>query len=437
MKRVLATGFLMTSLLVLYIPQAYSDHVSDADPPIAQILVREGDFAMELARELRLGAPRTEIEAESFLSAVGIAPYNGWMADYPVTPLVLGALETSIVTAVASGKLSMSRSDALGALSRVCSSVGLPIRTAEDSPAETPADPDQYVGEDAVSSYYYDEGPPVISYYAPPWDYYYLYDWIPYPFWYSGLFFPGFFILGDFDLVVHHHHYHRPHHHHRFRDRDRNHYKRVTNHRFDRDGRLFRVDPRSVNRRTIATVRSNDNGSPIGRSNSAYMRGAQSILNRDSSRFTSSARSGENVTNRGALRSSSFNSNRGAFAGTDNYQSDGNRSLNRPFPGNRQSGNSPARIRSGGRSGFRGPSGLFGRISRPRSSGNIGGGLNHTFRGDLGRSSGIEGGGRGFSAGPSQGGGFGGSGHGSGGGLSHGGGLGGGGHGGFGGGGRR
>lgn len=437
MKRILATVFLMTFLLALSIPQAGSDQISDANPPIAQVLVREGDFAMELVRELRLGTPRTEIEAESSLSEVGIAPYNGWMADYPVTPVVLGELETSIEAAAASGKLSMSVSDALGALSRVCSKVGLPIRTAEDSPAEASSDSDQYVDEDAVSSYYYNEGPPVISYYAPPWDYYYLYDWVPYPFWYSGLFFPGFFILGDFDLVVHPHHYYRLHDHHRFWYGDRNRYRRVTNHRFERDGRFFRVDPRSVNRRTITSATSTDIGSRIGRSNSVHMRGAQSILNRDSSRYASPARGGENGTTRGSLGSPKSGSNRAASAGIDNAKSDGDRSLNRPLPGNRQSGNTPAGIRSGVRSGFSGPSDSYGRISRPRSFGNANGGSNRTFRGEWGRTSGFDGGVRGFSAGPGQGSGFGYRGHGPGGGFSHGGSLGGGGRTGFGGGTRR
>jgi len=53
-----------------------------------------------------------------------------------------------------------------------------------------------------VDEYYEDEGPPVITYYAPPADYYYLYDWDPWPFWWAGIWFPGFFVLADFDFVV-------------------------------------------------------------------------------------------------------------------------------------------------------------------------------------------------------------------------------------------
>ena len=54
-------------------------------------------------------------------------------------------------------------------------------------------------GPQVVNNYYYDYGPPVITYYAPPAPYCYLYSWVPYPFWWGPrYFFPGFFILHDF-----------------------------------------------------------------------------------------------------------------------------------------------------------------------------------------------------------------------------------------------
>ncbi len=55
---------------------------------------------------------------------------------------------------------------------------------------------------EVVNNYYYDNGPPVVTYYPPPSPYNYLYAWVPYPFWCSGFYFPGFFILHDFHRHV-------------------------------------------------------------------------------------------------------------------------------------------------------------------------------------------------------------------------------------------
>jgi len=55
---------------------------------------------------------------------------------------------------------------------------------------------------DDMDEYYYDQGPPVVTYYTPPSPYSYLYSWMPYPFWSSGFYFPGFFILSNFHRNV-------------------------------------------------------------------------------------------------------------------------------------------------------------------------------------------------------------------------------------------
>jgi hypothetical protein len=57
-------------------------------------------------------------------------------------------------------------------------------------------------GAEAINDYYYYEGPPAVTYYAPPLPYYYLYSWVPYPFWYSGYWYSGYFILRDFHRRV-------------------------------------------------------------------------------------------------------------------------------------------------------------------------------------------------------------------------------------------
>ena len=55
---------------------------------------------------------------------------------------------------------------------------------------------------EVINNYYYSYGPPAVTYYAPPAPYGYLYAWVPYPFWCSRFFFPGYFILHDFHRRV-------------------------------------------------------------------------------------------------------------------------------------------------------------------------------------------------------------------------------------------
>src|SRR5512137_269998 len=82
-------------------------------PPVAQPLAREGEFAFKLADRLKMGLLGSEAEAESALASAGIAPRNGWIADYPITPDIAGELETAIIQATDSGRLALSRDEAL------------------------------------------------------------------------------------------------------------------------------------------------------------------------------------------------------------------------------------------------------------------------------------------------------------------------------------
>lgn len=200
-------------------PQGAPGSAQKGTPPVAQPLVREGDFAMELVGALKIGTAKNEVEAESMLTSVGIAPQNGWIADYPVTPRVLGDLQKAVVAAADSKKLPMGKDEALKAMQTVSREFG--ISFAMGGPGQS--------GKEAgangatVGNYFDEYGPPVVTYYPPPWDYDYLYAWVPYPFWCDAFFFPGFFILNDFDVIVvgHGHGFH----HHR---------GEVTNHIFDR-----------------------------------------------------------------------------------------------------------------------------------------------------------------------------------------------------------
>jgi hypothetical protein len=204
MKKLLAVitafGLLMTSFLVY----AQSEQTTTQVPPVEQKLVPEGDLAMKLVASLNMGTAETEAQAEDMLSSAGIAPRNGWIADYPVTPDIMGELQQTVMAAADSNKLAMGRDEALKAFQSVSAEIGLPIvgdtsgKYSENQPPTSP----QYTEPAVVDDYYNDEGPPVITYYPPPWDYGYLYAWVPYPFWCSGFFFPGFFVLHDFHRTV-------------------------------------------------------------------------------------------------------------------------------------------------------------------------------------------------------------------------------------------
>lgn len=219
-------------------------------PPVAAPLVREGAFSMKLAEALNVGHPSSEVEAESMLGAVGVSPLNGWMADYPVTPDIIGELRDSVGYATQAKTISMDKDTALRTLESVQASVSVSVTPAPAGPPSTSASEtslgataesgQSYPDQTVINNYYSSEGPPIVTYYAPPLDYYYLYGWVPYPFWWGGFWFGGFFILNDF--------------HRHFIGHDGGFF--VSNHFNDvRAHHVFRVDP--VNRhsgRTFAGI---------------------------------------------------------------------------------------------------------------------------------------------------------------------------------------
>ncbi len=241
-------------------------------PPVSQELVSEGDFAFQLVTALKVGTATTEAQAEDILASVGIAPKNGWIADYPMTPIVVGEVQNAVIVAAASRKLPMERDDALKAFQGLASDFSLAISAATSQEAETqPLGENEYVEPPVIENYYAEEGPPVVTYYPPPSDYGYLYAWVPYPFWCTGFFFPGFYVLNDFDVVVGNFHHHGHHFHH---GHDSHH--RITNHFTDpKTHQVMRVDP---------TMRTRGFNSPMARSaafsSPQARRGAASIANR-------------------------------------------------------------------------------------------------------------------------------------------------------------
>ena len=229
MKKLFYRKVCLSAVFVLLLWLPLTLYAQEAEPPsVGAPLVREGDFAIELSSALGLGQTEDEVEAESWLGEAGIAPRNGWIADYPVTPDIVGELQTSVGYAADANKISMGRDEAQNQLITVCTQFGLSVTPYTSSTRALPPSCDNYPNPVIINEYYSDEGPPVVTYYCPPPDYYYLYAWVPYPFWWSGFWFSGFFILHDF----HRHHF------------VHNRVKFVSNHFNDvKRNKVFRVDP--------------------------------------------------------------------------------------------------------------------------------------------------------------------------------------------------
>jgi hypothetical protein len=125
--------------------------------PIERGLIREGSFAMELIDALRMGPAKSEAEAESMLASAGIAPKNGWIADYPLTPDMIGELQKAIGEAADSGKIAMKKEEAIKAFQNLMKDIESQYAGVEPPPGRQPY--------------------PELYYYPYPYPYYY-----PYPF---------------------------------------------------------------------------------------------------------------------------------------------------------------------------------------------------------------------------------------------------------------
>lgn len=243
-------------------------------PSVEQTLVPESVFAMQLAEALKLGPVSDAAKAEELLSGLGIEPKNGWIAEYPVTPEVLGDIETGIAMASDQGKITFTKDEALKLFGDVKARLGFDVKPGPNPPAGLIKKPDnttvymftdnngvthftddqdsipeesrkktktisqstlnqlsggiggrtakspgpQYTAKpnpEVINQQYNEQGPPVVTYYAPPDPYSYLYSWVPYPFWSTGFYYPGYYVLNDFHRRVHvnRHPYYISHHH--------------------------------------------------------------------------------------------------------------------------------------------------------------------------------------------------------------------------------
>lgn len=205
-----------------------------SSPPVAQTLVPVGVFAMQLSEALKLGSVQDEAKAEELLSSLGIEPQNGWLAEYPVTPDVLGDVEKGISVASDKGKIKLTKDQVLKLVGDVKAKLGFDVNPGPNAPAglierpgnktiysytdregvihftddydsipkeyqenakivtestlhqilgvkgggATEAPGPQYMANsnpEDINNYYFVQGPPLVTYYAPPDPYYYLY----------------------------------------------------------------------------------------------------------------------------------------------------------------------------------------------------------------------------------------------------------------------
>jgi hypothetical protein len=127
--------------------------------PSERSLVREGYFAMELAEALKIGEVKSEAEAESRLASVGIAPKNGWIADYPLTPNIIGELQRAVEEAADSGKIAMNREEAIGAFQDLIASL-----ESQNARVEPPPDRVPYPEPYYYPRFYFYPSPPPYPY---------------------------------------------------------------------------------------------------------------------------------------------------------------------------------------------------------------------------------------------------------------------------------
>jgi hypothetical protein len=166
----------------------------------------------------------------------------------------------------------LGKEGALAAFDSALAEYGLAVQPDTTGEVSGELAPEAYPDSGVVNDYYYNEGPPVVTYYLPPADYAYLYSWVPYPFWGWNTWYPGFYVLADFNVRVKGHG-HR--HGHRF-----DHGEFISNHFRDRDtGRIHRIDPAKRSYHGHREVRSGDRGERVWNSPSGR-RGSEAIFNR-------------------------------------------------------------------------------------------------------------------------------------------------------------
>ncbi len=96
-KNTLSAILCVLLLMVPPIVMAQTEQGDPGPPPIEQKQVRQGELALRLVSALAVGNASGEAEAVSLLTEAGIAPKNGWVADYPVTPDIATQLRQKLL----------------------------------------------------------------------------------------------------------------------------------------------------------------------------------------------------------------------------------------------------------------------------------------------------------------------------------------------------
>lgn len=181
-------------------PLAYAE-----EQTMAPSVVRQGDFALRLVTALNLPASEDEAAAARALTALGIQPAGGWVADQPMTPRIVAELRDAVVAAVVAGRLVMDLDAAMRAFTELVAEFGLPLPADQapgyasgGAPVSTYA---PYCNGTAFDYYYGSFGAPIYTYCRPPPAYFYLYSWVPYSFYWHRQVFAGFFILKHVDGI--------------------------------------------------------------------------------------------------------------------------------------------------------------------------------------------------------------------------------------------
>ena len=174
MKKLLSIGATVFWVLIPLMVNAQSEQNKPGPPPIEQSLAREGSFAVKLVEALTMGQAKSEAEAESMLASVGIAPRNGWIADYPLTPDIIGEVRNAIGMALDSGKLAMNKDQALMAV-QVLIDNEWRLAVASDK---------------GQARQYGDYPPAVYEGYEGGYEPYPYYPYYPYPYYYGGYYYP-------------------------------------------------------------------------------------------------------------------------------------------------------------------------------------------------------------------------------------------------------
>ena len=128
MKRMLVIFLAASLVLAPFTASVNAKSSTSKRPPVEQPLVSEGEFAVELATALNLTSSHDEAAAESSLASINIAPRNGWISDYPMTPDIIAEVRESTARSASSGSLNMSEADATRTVDSVSIAMNLPVK---------------------------------------------------------------------------------------------------------------------------------------------------------------------------------------------------------------------------------------------------------------------------------------------------------------------